>query len=708
MIEKDKQFISNSPAIGNPHPDAYMALLCAIPISLLMLALLEIFQMPMRLYGDLPGHLLRIPVLALASSYGLLSWSVLYQLALAAVFFITDKRVKINRPVSLLLFALTAPTVLMSYLELTDYPPFAGYAPFIALYLGLAALLFGWSLTFLSRSRTRRRLWWRLGVAGSASLGAAFITLYVLNSILFRDAYPTLHLSALQVSQLLLHASLSSVLFLAWKRIIWPRPVYFALFLGVLSAVYILPQAVSSRFFQKAEGVFLRHGLHGQSVAYLSTEKKKVTKRHTIKKDRQAASRFAKHSHLPSLPPSFDLSKYNILLISMEATRYDAVQAGRQPMSNTPNLHSFSQGRFWFTRAYTAAPYTMQVFASIFSMTYPSAAALELGAKSWNGQLRKGQTTVAERLAKAGWNTFWVSHNYRGVFSGLVNGLDQGFKKKTKFYIKKDTPDIDERVAEAAINGIDKHRQSKKPFFGWLFFESPHYPYLMHYPDRPSKTERQLYEQEVHYMDEQIGRVLNHLEKTGLLDKTIVIIHGDHGEELNKEHGGMQHNNIYIEVCHVPLIIHLPGIKGGRMDGLTSLTYLFPWLLQRGTPPLRKAALERIQKEIGPMMRDSDNGVAVEKVGKKGARSSLIWEKHHLIYDHDANYFELYDLQKDPKETKNLCVTDTKLCLTLREKYQRYSDDRNAWTQWKLAPPKKKPPKKKPRKRKKRAIPSKL
>ena len=78
------------------------------------------------------------------------------------------------------------------------------------------------------------------------------------------------------------------------------------------------------------------------------------------------------------------------------------------------------------------------------------------------------------------------------------------------------------------------------------------------------------YRNAVHYADSLVGTMLDALVRRGLLDDTIVLVTGDHGEEFN-EHGYWGHNGAFTpEQVHVPLVLHLPGMPAGRHAGLTS------------------------------------------------------------------------------------------------------------------------------------------
>ncbi|MDQ7731781.1 DUF3413 domain-containing protein [Halomonas sp. SpR1] len=138
-----------------------------------------------------------------------------------------------------------------------------------------------------------------------------------------------------------------------------------------------------------------------------------------------------------------------------------------------------------------------------------------------------------------------------------------------------------------------------RPFFSFLFYDAVHG--YSHPPDFPRFTPYwesvnhmllgpkfdpepywNRYRTAVHYVDQQLGRVLDDLNTTGLLDETTVVITSDHGESFN-EHGKNYwgHGSNYTpEQVKVPLIMHLPGRAGGEITRRTHHADIAPTLLE--------------------------------------------------------------------------------------------------------------------------------
>jgi len=131
-------------------------------------------------------------------------------------------------------------------------------------------------------------------------------------------------------------------------------------------------------------------------------------------------------------------------------------------------------------------------------------------------------------------------------------------------------------------------RDPSRPFFAFMFFESPHAPYAhpdectirtpvpkdLNYLTMDLKKDigliKNRYINSCRHLDTQLERVLNRLEERKLLDSTIVIITGDHGEEFMEKGRWGHHSAFTEEQSRVPLIVRVPGVAPARIDRITS------------------------------------------------------------------------------------------------------------------------------------------
>ncbi len=149
------------------------------------------------------------------------------------------------------------------------------------------------------------------------------------------------------------------------------------------------------------------------------------------------------------------------------------------------------------------------------------------------------------------------------------------------------------------LDFIDQ-RDKNKPFFTFMFFESPHARYYfppesviarpyrddINYASMDKQTLRQeigpiknRYINAVHHLDQQFGRIFDYLKQHQLLDNTIVVVNGDHGEEF-MEHGFWGHNSTFVDQqIRTPLMIYVPGMKPQISDAITSHMDIVPTLM---------------------------------------------------------------------------------------------------------------------------------
>lgn len=154
----------------------------------------------------------------------------------------------------------------------------------------------------------------------------------------------------------------------------------------------------------------------------------------------------------------------------------------------------------------------------------------------------------------------------------------------------------DRRNVDRLLEFVDQ-RDPARPFMSFLFFESPHanynFPpesviepdYLPDFSYASMNLERDIkgihnrYLNAVHHLDSQLARITAHLEAKGLLDDTLVVITGDHGEEF-MEKGRWGHNSTFVdEQLRVPLVLWIPGRAAHRESLRTSHVDLLPTLL---------------------------------------------------------------------------------------------------------------------------------
>jgi arylsulfatase A-like enzyme len=310
---------------------------------------------------------------------------------------------------------------------------------------------------------------------------------------------------------------------------------------------------------------------------------------------------------------------------------------------------------------------------------------------------------LAERLRDEGYYTGAFGSN---PLLGYRRGYKQGFRSYEVYpherpsrtvgsrllvQLQPDNFRLDattEQLHERAADWLSRNRN--REFFLWLHFADPHSPfeapseYML--PGEPpeafrdsghlaradlrfvdpvqiSEEERQwvwnLYLAEVRYVDDYIGRTLNHLKVLGLYDSSLIIFTSDHGEEF-WEHDGHGHGHtLYEELLKVPLMVKLPGqARTHRIAQPVSGISLTPTVLDLLDVEYDSRRLAG--PSLRPLLLGEDESVkTMPMMAADPQRSdflhdrSIRYEEYKLIIDKEGEP-ELYDLEADPSESQGL------------------------------------------------------
>lgn len=199
-----------------------------------------------------------------------------------------------------------------------------------------------------------------------------------------------------------------------------------------------------------------------------------------------------------------------------------------------------------------------------------------------------------------------------------------------------------------------------------------------------------LYKAELNYLDYRLGEIYDLLEREGLLDETMIVITGDHGENIG-DHGLMDHQYcLYDTLTHVPLIILLPGHKTTeRRSELVEVRDLFPTLLEIADLP--GVSEETVSdKSLLPVIHGNESGrdhVYAEYLKPQPSMSSLrdrvgtvppnpeeydrrlrsLRTDRWKIIDDETGESELYDVNTDTSEMNNINTDHPEIVTELRE-----------------------------------------
>ncbi|MEK7677703.1 MAG: sulfatase [Verrucomicrobiota bacterium] len=189
-----------------------------------------------------------------------------------------------------------------------------------------------------------------------------------------------------------------------------------------------------------------------------------------------------------------------------------------------------------------------------------------------------------------------------------------------------------------------------------------------HLPDDLARRLKHGYYAAVSYMDAQVGRVLDELDRLGLRDQTIVILWGDHGWKLGEHDAWCKHSNVENDTW-APLILSVPGLKnaGQRTAALVEFVDIYPSLADLAGLPL-PGHLEGAS--FRPLLDDLNRPwkTAAFSQYPRGAASrrlmgySMRTDRYRFtrwVHRNDpakVDAIELYDHQSDPQENENIAL----------------------------------------------------
>jgi arylsulfatase A-like enzyme len=186
-----------------------------------------------------------------------------------------------------------------------------------------------------------------------------------------------------------------------------------------------------------------------------------------------------------------------------------------------------------------------------------------------------------------------------------------------------------------------------------------------------------LYDANLRWGDDAVGQLEQALQKAGLLDNSLLIIMADHGESLG-EHGYSWHTDCpYNEALHIPLIMRFPGKDGprGRIKALTQTIDLLPTLFDILGQPYPKTAQGRSLLPLlaGEAAQANEYSFSVAKKGVHCETFIVRDLQSALLLFHDGKTRALYDIVKDPHQTKNIIDSEPDRAARLVEAFRQFA-----------------------------------
>jgi arylsulfatase A-like enzyme len=291
---------------------------------------------------------------------------------------------------------------------------------------------------------------------------------------------------------------------------------------------------------------------------------------------------------LPSCTPG---RRPDVVLLVMDTTRADRCSFVGSARATTPNLDAFARDAVVFRDAWTPGCWTGPAHATLFTGLRPEHHGYHAGSR---GYLGEEFTALAQRMQSAGYatacftNNEWVSPEY---------GMTRGFETFEPLYVREDRPYPWARETHTrAAQWVRREHDAGRPVFLFVNDMEPHMPFTpdadlarRRLPPPAAQAEVEaareltpkdslrfcagmlalgsrdfdilsaLYDAEIETLDREIGVLLEDLRESGVLDRALVVVLGDHGESLG-EHGTLGHgHDLHASILHVPLLVRYPG-----------------------------------------------------------------------------------------------------------------------------------------------------
>lgn len=237
-----------------------------------------------------------------------------------------------------------------------------------------------------------------------------------------------------------------------------------------------------------------------------------------------------------------------------------------------------------------------------------------------------------------------------------------------------------ERYSAASAGRVDPHVTEKlmsRP--SYPLFKQNLYDFLDVIPNLDYIAD--LYDAEVAYLDFEIGRLFQYLEDNSLVEDTMVVLFGDHGENMTEHDSWFDHAGLYDSVVHVPLILWAPGrIPAVKTSAMVQLVDVLPTVFEvfgfaepsgidgRSLMPLIRGEVDSHRDEVylSEATWQAARGIRTEQW-------KFIKYLQPTLYGRDG--VELYKLDDDPTEQVNLVDEEPDIALKMESQLDNWVQD---------------------------------
>jgi len=392
----------------------------------------------------------------------------------------------------------------------------------------------------------------------------------------------------------------------------------------------------------------------------------------------------------------------NVVLIVVDTLRADHLGCYGYERNTSPNLDILAAESVLFKNAIAQAPWTTPSVASILTSQSPAV----LGFEDEPIVIDDRFPTLAELLKRRSYQTkAIVSHTLLSHSLGFERGFDSYDQENAKGHGHVSSPSVTEK-AISFLRMCKAPPRDRGSFFLFLHYFDPHYDYILHdgceyhqdydgpihsgmsiselremLPSISSEDlafVQALYDCEIAFTDDCIGRLIDELKRWDVYDETLIIVTGAHGEEFSErgDHWIGHTRTLYQELLHVPLIMKLPGTP--RADvvrehvGLIDLLPTIMNVIGLKSPEGCEFEGSLIDLVDHQALRDK---AIISETRKDATLQSVILHGWKFIYDPETGSKELFNLDHDPVEQENVAEENEDVVLQMETVLRKWADD---------------------------------
>lgn len=364
---------------------------------------------------------------------------------------------------------------------------------------------------------------------------------------------------------------------------------------------------------------------------------------------------------LPPEGPALDLSHLagaakgmHVIWVILESTGARHLATYGAEVDATPRLSALARTGLIFERMYTSYPESIKSLRPILCGAWPAA---HSSAEDYAAG-RSPCAALPAALQAAGYRT-GLFHSGRFMYLGM-----QAMVEGRGFEVLADAAEIggphassfgtdDRSTARRVLEFIDG--REGRPVFALYMPIAGHHPYRAPGPGtRPfaARTEAEHHRNDLYVGDEALGELIDGVRARGLMERTLWIVMGDHGEAFHEHAGNFAHSLfVYEENVHVPLIVVVPGAlrQALRVPQVGGTIDLGPTLQALLGLPTMGAGRSLLRGEPGVARFFADHNALL--LGLRQGR----WK---CIVEPEAGRVRLFDLEADPGETIDVAAQE--------------------------------------------------